>query len=152
MSSPELLPIGEVASRAGLRPSALRFYEEAGLIRPADRVNGRRRYEPSILNRLAVIRLFRDVGFTIQEMRRLLARGTARHRWRPLAELKLREIDARIAEARQTRELIERALACDCETLEGCSALPQRYGAHRGRASGDRQKAAAPGSRRRGIG
>jgi MerR family redox-sensitive transcriptional activator SoxR len=128
--SDELLPIGEVARRAGLRPSALRFYEEARLLRPAARVSGRRRYEPSIFGRLAVIRLLGDAGFTIQEMRRLLAGGTERHRWRPLAELKLREIDTRIAEAQETRELIERALACDCESLDGCSTLTQGSGGH----------------------
>jgi MerR family redox-sensitive transcriptional activator SoxR len=138
VSSNELLPIGEVASRAGLRPSALRFYEEAGLLRPAARVGGRRRYEPSALGRLAVIRLLRDAGFTIQEMRRLLAGGTARRRWRPLAEAKLREIDARIAEAQETRELIERALACDCESLEGCTTLPEVHGTHRRGAGGRR--------------
>jgi MerR family redox-sensitive transcriptional activator SoxR len=147
VTSDELLPIGEVARRAGLRTSALRFYEEAGLLRPAARVSGRRRYEPSILSRLAVIRLLRDAGFTIQEMRRLLAGGTERHRWRPLAEVKLREIDARIAEAQETHELIERALACDCETLEGCSSLTQGFGGHQGQTRGGRQ---TPGSGSRG--
>jgi MerR family redox-sensitive transcriptional activator SoxR len=132
----QLLPIGEVARRAGLRPSALRFYEEAGLLRPAARVSGRRRYDPSALHRLAVIGLLRDAGFTIEEMRRLLAGGTARHRWRPIAELKLQEIDARITEAQETRRLIERALACECASLEGCAALAQGYGAHRPRANG----------------
>jgi len=149
--SDELLPIGDVARRAGLRPSALRFYEEARLLRPTARVSGRRRYEPSILGRLAVIRLLRDAGFTIQEMRRLLAGGTERHRWRPLAELKLREIDGRIAQAQETRELIERALACDCETLEGCSTLTQGYGGHQGRAKGGRRTPGS-GSRGRGLG
>lgn len=131
MSRQELLSIGEVALRAGLRPSALRFYEESGLVRPYTRVSGRRRYEPSVLDRLAVIRLLQDVGFTIQEMRRLLSGGTARRRWRPLAELKLQELGARIAEAEEARGLLHRALACDCESLEGCS-LTRRYGAHRG--------------------
>jgi len=151
VTSDGLLPIGEVARRAGLRPSALRFYEEAGLLRPAARVSGRRRYEPSILSRLAVIRLLRDGGFTIQEMRRLFAGGTERHRWRPLAELKLREIDARIAEAQETRELIEHALACDCETLEGCSTLTQGFGGHQGQARRGRQTPGS-GSRGRGLG
>jgi MerR family transcriptional regulator, redox-sensitive transcriptional activator SoxR len=127
----QLLPIGEVARRAGLRASALRFYEDAGLIRPTTRVGGRRRYDPSALHRLAVIGLLRDAGFTIDEMRRLLAGGTARQRWRPMAELKLREIDARIAEAQETRRLIELALACECASLEGCATVAGGYGAHR---------------------
>jgi len=149
VSSNELIPIGEVASRAGLRASALRFYEEAGLLRPPARVSGRRRYEPSVLSRLAVIRLLRDAGFTIREMRWLLAGGTARRRWRPVAEAKLQDINARIAEAQETRELIERALACDCETLEGCSTLTQGYGTHRRAAS---RRPAGHRARGRGLG
>jgi MerR family transcriptional regulator, redox-sensitive transcriptional activator SoxR len=152
VTSDRLLPIGEVASRAGLRPSALRFYEEAGLLRPAARVAGRRRYDSSILSRLAVIRLLRDAGFTIREMRRLLGGGTVRQRWRGVAELKLREIDARIAEAQETRRLIERALACNCETLEGCNAVALEYGVHRARAKGTPRKPRSQASPRRGVG
>ncbi|MGH2727097.1 MAG: MerR family transcriptional regulator [Actinomycetota bacterium] len=127
----EHLSIGEVARRAGLRPSALRFYEEAGLLRPAARVGGRRRYESSVLRRLSVILLLRDAGFSIREMRALLRTGTRRNAWRPFAERKLLEIDAQIAEAHKTRRLIERALACNCGTLEGCAAFRERLGAHR---------------------
>lgn len=99
-------------------------------MQPTARMSGRRRYDPSVLSRLAVIRLLRDAGFTIEEMRRLLAGGTARQRWRPMAELKLQENDARIAEAQKTRRLIEAALACECRSLEGCAAIGERYGAH----------------------
>ena len=127
----ELLPIGEVARRAGLRPSALRYYEDAGLLRPAARRSGRRFYEVSVLQRIAVIRLLRDAGFTIREMRGLLGKGRSRRRWRPLAERKLRDIEARFAEMREAGRLLQLALACDCESLEGCAAVSARYGTHR---------------------
>jgi DNA-binding transcriptional MerR regulator len=128
----ELLHIGEVARRSGLRPSALRFYEESGLLRPAARVGGRRRYEPSVLQRLAVIRLLADAGFTIQEMAALLRGGAGRRRWRPLAERKLRDVEARFAEIQEASRLLQLALACGCESLEGCAAVSARYGIHRG--------------------
>ncbi len=127
----ESLSIGEVARRAGLRPSALRFYEEAGLLPPAARVGGRRRYEPSVLRRLNVVLLLRDAGFSIKEVRSLLRTGARPKAWRRSAETKLREIDSLIAEAHKTRRLIERALACTCESLEGCAEFPERLGVHR---------------------
>ena len=52
-----MLSIGEVAEKSGLRPSALRYYEEAGLLAPSERVSGRRRYDASVLDRLRVISL-----------------------------------------------------------------------------------------------
>ena len=59
------LTIGEAASRAGVRPSALRYYERIGLLATTRRVNGRRRYEPDVLRVLAVIRLAKQAGFTV---------------------------------------------------------------------------------------
>jgi len=127
----ELLSIGEVARRTGLRPSALRFYESSGVLRPAARVSGRRRYEPSVLHRVAVIRLLADAGFTIREMHGLLDGGRGRRRWRPLAERKLRDVEARFAEIQEASRLLQLALACDCESLEGCAAVAATYGTHR---------------------
>src|SRR5215218_10440931 len=96
-SGEALLSIGEVARRAGLRPSALRFYEAAGLLDPPARRGGQRRYSPTVLQRLAVIDLGRRAGFSIAEIRELLA-GTAAEaaaeRWRGLAQRKLPEIRA----------------------------------------------------------
>ncbi|HEX6330443.1 MAG TPA: MerR family transcriptional regulator [Actinomycetota bacterium] len=124
----DLLTIGEVAARAGLRTSALRYYEEEGLVRPASRESGRRRYDPSVLHRLAVIGLFQDVGFSIREIRRLLKRGGTA--WRPHAARKLRELDDRIARTGEARELLLTVLACDCDRLEGCDRV---RGGHRRR-------------------
>jgi len=125
------LAIGEVARRAGLASSAIRYYESQGLIPRAARRGGRRVYGPEILERLALIELAKRAGFTIAEIRRLLA-GFARRtppgeRWRSLAERKLGELERQIAEARQMKRVLEVVMGCRCPTLEDCArAMPGR--------------------------
>ncbi len=119
-----MLSIGEVAERAGLNPSALRYYEDVGLVAPAARVSGRRHYDASVLDRLRVIACARAAGFTIAEIVELLVDGECEPgRWRPLAQRKLVEIKALIDKAEATRRLLEESLACDCRALEQCSTL-----------------------------
>ena len=118
-----MLSIGEVAKRAGLRPSALRYYEEVGLLSPSDRVSGRRHYDASVLDRLRVIACAQSAGFTIAEIRELLqGEDGAQGAWRNLAEQKLRELNALIERAQATRRLLEDSLQCACQSLEECSA------------------------------
>lgn len=118
-----MLSIGEVAQRAGLRPSALRYYEEVGLVSPSARVSGRRQYDPTVLDRLRVIACAQAAGFTIAEIRDLLAReDDVAGGWRALARRKLREVDALIDQAQTTRRLLEQSLGCDCRSLEECAA------------------------------
>lgn len=119
-----MLSIGEVAKRTGLRPSALRYYEEVGLISPAARVSGRRHYESSVLDRLAVIACAQQGGFTISEVRQLLTgEDEPSARWRALAEQKLREVDTIIEKAEATRRLLEKSLRCNCIVLEECASV-----------------------------
>ena len=121
------LSIGEVARRANLRPSAIRYYEDVGVLPPPRRVNGRRRYDAEVLTRLAVVRMAQEAGFTIEEIRTLVAgfpEGTpASARWRALAERKLPEVDALIARLQAVRRVLEESLRCGCLTLEACAAL-----------------------------
>lgn len=136
MAGPTTLSIGEVARRAGVRTSTLRYYETAGLIPPPHRAGGRRQYEPGVLHRLAVIRVAQQAGFTIAELRILLhGFGDAvrpPERWRRLAERKLVEVDALIQRARGMRHLLRRGLACGCMRWEDCEiisgAAPSRNG------------------------
>ncbi len=119
------LLIGEVARRAGLRPSTLRYYESIGLLPEPLRVNGRRHYDPGILARLAVIRFARQAGFRIGEIQELFA-GSAMEipslaRWRALARHKLAELDAQIEQAQQRKRRLEVRLLCDCTRLEECA-------------------------------
>ncbi len=119
-----MLPIGEVARLTGLRASALRYYEDAGLIRPVARISGRRHYDPSVLDRLRVIACAQDAGFTIAEVRKLLGgENDSPGRWRALAQRKLREVDAVIERAQVTRRLLEDSLNCDCVALDQCATV-----------------------------
>ena len=120
----EELAIGEVARRAGMRPSALRYYESIGLLPAPRRVNGRRRYDPVAIQMLRVIQLAQHAGFSVAEIQRLLhgfpAETPPADRWRPLAEHKMREIDALIARAEQMKGILETLLTCGCGRLEVC--------------------------------
>lgn len=122
-----LLTIGEVARRAGVRASAIRYYEEAGLLEEPDRVGGKRRYDEEALRRLALIGGAKRAGFTLGEIRTLLhgfPAGTgAAQRWQALASEKLIEVDEAIAQLRQTRGLLEEALRCECASLDECARL-----------------------------
>jgi MerR family redox-sensitive transcriptional activator SoxR len=67
----EEFSIGEVAKRAGIRASAIRYYESAGVLPAPQRVNGHRRYDSEVLDRLAVIQIAQQAGFTVAEIRTL---------------------------------------------------------------------------------
>jgi MerR family redox-sensitive transcriptional activator SoxR len=121
------LTIGQVAAQAGIRPSAIRYYEEVGILPVARREHGQRRYEPATVQRLAVVRLAQEVGFTIAEVRDLVAgfehEGIAANRWRESARRKLVEVQARIERAHQMRQVLEDSIRCDCLILDACPLL-----------------------------
>lgn len=122
-----MLTIGEVARRAGVRPSALRYYEEVGVLPPAERQSGQRRYDEAVLARLAVVRVAQEVGFTVAEIRALVEgfdqTGVAAERWQKLASRKLTEVDALIAHAENMKRLLEESLRCGCLTLDACALV-----------------------------
>ena len=128
MAGDASLTIGEVARRAGVRPSALRYYESVGLLKAPRRTAGRRAYDGEILDTLRVVRLARDAGFTLAEIRRLLhgfdQSAPASQRWRSLAERKLRDVAAHIERARRTQRLLEGLLSCECGQLADCVRPP----------------------------
>jgi MerR family redox-sensitive transcriptional activator SoxR len=130
MADAQGLMIGDVASRSGLATSAVRYYERAGLIRAPRRMSGRRVYDDSVFDMLALIELAKDAGFTITETRALLhgfERATPPpQRWRKLATEKLEEIRLRIERAERMREVLQRLLRCRCETLEQCAQSRKR--------------------------
>ena len=119
------LSIGEVANRSGLAASALRYYEREGLIPRAGRVGARRVWHEDVLDRLALIQVAKAAGFTIAEIRTLLSgfsrRAPPGKRWRKLAERKLGELDARLAEVKRMKRVLETVTRCECPTLEECS-------------------------------
>ena len=114
------LSIGEVARRAGLRPSAIRYYEKIGLLPKTPRVNGRRRYDESALERLAIVRFAKQVGFSIAEVVILLNGAPGRpppERWRRLAHEKLTELDRLISKASAVRQALLETLDQKCPKL-----------------------------------
>jgi MerR family redox-sensitive transcriptional activator SoxR len=123
--------IGDVADRAGVRPSALRYYERVGLLPRPGRENGRRRYDGEalreVLERLAVVRVAQQAGFTISEIRTLLdgfSEDTPpSERWRVLAQDKLPEIEALVERSLGMKDILERGLRCECLSLEGCALV-----------------------------
>lgn len=121
------LTIGEVARRAGLSTSAIRYYERAGLLLAPERVNGQRRYDGDVLTRLAIVRMAQEAGFTIEEIRTLVSgfpEGTpAAVRWREVATRKLPQVEAMIRRLDIMRQVLVESLACDCLTLDACAAL-----------------------------
>ncbi len=121
------LSIGAVAARAGIATSAIRYYEEVGVLPAAERANGRRRYSPDVLTRLAVVRMAQEAGFTVAEIATLLngfdPDTTAAARWRALAARKVIEIDAQIARAQLMRRVLDQSLRCDCLTLDECAGI-----------------------------
>jgi MerR family transcriptional regulator, redox-sensitive transcriptional activator SoxR len=124
------LSIGEVARRAGLATSAIRYYERAGVLPPAERVGGRRRYRPEAVRRLAVIGIAQQAGFTLAEIRELLdgtdAGEPAGDTLRALAERKLPEVEALIARAEAMRAWLTLARECGCPTLDVCALFDGR--------------------------
>jgi MerR family redox-sensitive transcriptional activator SoxR len=118
------LNIGEVARRAGLHASAIRYYESIGLVPPPPRSSGWRRYPPDVLERLNVIRTARELGFSLEEIRTLLdgfPQGTQpSQRWHTLAESKLPEVEATIQRALKLKALLEAGLDCGCADVEVC--------------------------------
>ncbi len=119
--------IREVALAAGIKPSAIRFYERKGLLPAPARSGGQRRYEARTLQLLRVIAVSKDAGFTLKEIKHLLhgfeRRTPPSKRWRALTEEKLREVDALIARAEGMRALLRRGLECGCLTLEDCCLI-----------------------------
>jgi MerR family redox-sensitive transcriptional activator SoxR len=120
----ELLLIGEVAGRAGVRPSAIRYYESIGLLPEPQRVAGRRRYTGEIVRTLSVIGSAQRAGLSLDEVRELLATtggdGAVSERLRAIAQRKLPEVDALIERARVVRSWLEAAADCRCPTLDDC--------------------------------
>ncbi len=127
----ESMSIGEVARSAGVRPSALRYYEGVELLPPPERANGRRRYDGEllreVLDRLEVVRVAQQAGFTISEIRTLLdgfSEDTPpSERWRLLAQDKLPEVEVLLERALGMKDLLERGLRCECLRLEECSLV-----------------------------
>ena len=122
------LSIGDVADRAGVNVSAIRFYERRGLLSEPERVGGQRRYTAATIQRLGVIDVAKQAGFSLDEVGVLLASADegapAHEQLRALATRKLRQVDALIERAEAMRAWLTAAGACGCESFEACDLFP----------------------------
>jgi len=129
--------IGALARRAGLRASAIRYYEKIGLLPSPPRVGRRRRYDPQALERLAIVRFAQFVGLRISEIKWLLHDVPGRpppERWRKLARERLVQVDALIVEVNTMRKLLQMTVEEKCPKLvERGSELPAGRYVARGR-------------------
>ena len=120
------LSIGSVAAATGLQTSAIRYYEDAGILPKPDRVGGKRRYHPDTIDRLMLIRFCSRLGMRLTDIRALLTnpRGSlAKEHWRRLVDGKLAEIAELITAARGVERILRESRDCDCVTLASCAFL-----------------------------
>ena len=126
------MAISEVARVFGLRTSAIRYYEQIGILPPPMRRNGRRRYDNSALFRLAVVQRARETGFTLEEIRELFfgfPPGTRPpKRWHQLSQRKIAELRERMNRLKQMETLLKRMENCLCDALDGCGQKLLRQG------------------------
>jgi redox-sensitive transcriptional activator SoxR len=122
--SDEELRIGEVAERAGVSISAIRYYEREGLLPRPERVGGQRRFAPETVRRLRVIEVAKKAGLTLGEIRGLLTStdegAPAHEQLQELAARKLPEVEAQIERTEAMRAWLIAARACGCESLDSC--------------------------------
>ncbi len=121
----DLLPIGEVAGRSGLAPSALRFYESIGLIRSERSGGGQRLYRRHVLRRVAVIRVAQRMGLTLNEIGETLShlpgdRAPTRAEWERLSRVWREELSERIATLERLRDDLTGCIGCGCLSLQRC--------------------------------
>jgi MerR family redox-sensitive transcriptional activator SoxR len=118
------LTIGEVARRAGIQTSAIRYYESVGVLPEPERANGRRRYDPEVLYLLKAVNVAKQAGFSIDEVRLLFSgiedAESPSAVWERLAQRKLEEVDELIRRAQAMKALLEAGLECGCLGLEEC--------------------------------
>ena len=132
------MTIGEVARRSGVATSALRFYEEQGLIRSERTDAGHRRYSRAVIRRVAFIVFAQKIGLSLDEIRRELAklpsnRVPDRGDWAKLSRAWTERIDARIAELERLRLGLVECIGCGCLSLDRCRlANPGDAAAKRG--------------------
>jgi MerR family redox-sensitive transcriptional activator SoxR len=123
------MTIGQVAARAGVRASTIRYYESIGVLPEPEREARQRRYTIDVLRRLAIVDVAQRAGFALDEIKQLLdgtSSGKAYENVRALAQRKLPAIDALIQRAEAVKRWLEVASSCECSTLDVCALFDDR--------------------------
>ena len=122
------LTIGEVARRAGVATSVLRYYERIGLLPPPARVGGQRRYDTDVVGRLGFIGVAQNAGFKLREIKELIdgsdGAGDLGTSMRSLSTQKLDEVEALLERTLVMKGWLEKAKDCGCSTPEECALFP----------------------------
>jgi MerR family redox-sensitive transcriptional activator SoxR len=117
--------IGEVAAKATIATSAIRYYERSGLLKQPLRKNGRRVYSDDVLHELVMIEFAKETGFTLSEIKLLLhgfpENTPASARWKKMAREKIHELDVALAKTKAMRDMLEAMTSCRCRKLEQCA-------------------------------
>jgi DNA-binding transcriptional MerR regulator len=116
---PTTMSIGELSERTGVPTTTLRYYDELGLVRPAGRAAGRRRYAASATRDVGVILFFRDIGFTLDEIGRFIAAERAGRR--EIIDRKLAELDEQQRRIEVARTALEHGRRCPASEPMECS-------------------------------
>jgi DNA-binding transcriptional MerR regulator len=111
VTNDDLATIGEVAARAGVPTSTVRYYERRGLLDADQRVSGQRRYRPESLRLLVFIRMLQDAGLTLDDIDGILHAST-KAEWKEIGRQRLDELDAEIDRLEHAREYLRAALNC----------------------------------------
>lgn len=124
-SLPEQLTIGQVAERSGVPHTALRFYEESGLISAERTAGNQRRYPRAVLRRLAFIRTAQRVGLSLEQIREALSslpdgRPPTKNDWARLSRAWRTELDTRIDALQRLRDRLTSCIGCGCLSLRTC--------------------------------
>ena len=122
------LTIGEVARRAGVATSSIRYYERIGLLPEPDREGGQRRYDTDVLGKLGFIGVAQSAGFKLREIKELIdavdgASGLG-EQMRSLSSQKLNEVEALLQRTKAMKGWLEVAQDCGCVTPEECALFP----------------------------
>lgn len=126
MDSQDLMPIGDVVRRSGFAASALRFYEEQGLVTAVRSPGGQRLFPRSSLRRLAFIRAASNVGLTLDEIRAELARlpsnrNPTKADWQKISRHWRSRLDEQIAALERLRDGLDSCIGCGCLSLRRCA-------------------------------
>lgn len=127
-SLPDLITIGELSERSGVAPSALRFYEQRGLIGAVRTSGNQRRYSRATLRRVAFILAARHVGVSLEQVREALAvlpadRTPRAADWARVSAAWRRRLDDRIGELEALRDKLTGCIGCGCLSLQRCKLL-----------------------------
>jgi DNA-binding transcriptional MerR regulator len=128
-----LLTIGQLARETGVPDSTIRFWERKGLLAPTLRQGGQRRYAPSAIATVAMLRLCQETGFTLADIRRLRdERAVTPRSWRRLVREKLTDVERQITALEHARELLTHALRCRHDDILTCPSFQEWFAVYLG--------------------